>query len=390
VKTGRQPVRPASSIVDRVSFGDASVSPSTVGEVTVTSASSPPEAPVERPRPARIVGLDLARAIAMFGMVVVHYTRPVENGELLDTVAHVMRGRAMPLFMLLGGVGVTLVSRRAHHPDRGLLIRAVLLLALGLALFELDTTIAIVLQSYGLFFALAPLLRRLPNRSLLGAAALIAFVGTITHQTIGEPRRQTPAHELFDQIEGVRSLVFDGFYPFFPVAAFFVVGIWLGRLDLRSDVVAARLAGAGVALGVGSVVVADRLVDWFGVDRADFGRREPFSWARLLDHEAHSHMLAWVLSALGTSMAVLGVSLLVAPRVPRLVAAPAALGSLALSFYVFQVLMIEAVPEPATTTLGEEFRTAVLLFVGFMVFAVVWKRFFRSGPLERLLRIGSG
>ncbi len=346
-------------------------------------------------RGPRIVGIDVARAVAMLGMIIVHFARFDGSGGALDTIAESMRGRAMPLFMLLGGLGVTLVSRRAKNPDRGLFIRAVILLMLGLALHELSTGIAIVLQSYALFFAVSPLLRRLPSTVLVGSAAMIAVAGSVTYQTVGQPRRTTPYTELFDRIDGVRSLVFDGFYPFFPVAAFFILGMWIGRLDLRQERIAGVLTGVGVAVGVGSVWGANVLVDWFDVDRARFGiggpgDDRPFTWVRLLDHTGHSEMLAWVLSATGTAAAVLGLSLLITPRLGVAVQPVASLGALALTFYAFQALMTNVIPEASTTSLAEEFVTVTYLYLGFMVFAYIWKLWFRSGPLEALLRIGSG
>ncbi len=325
----------------------------------------------------------------MLGMVIVHYVWPDGSGSVGDTVAEVMSGRAMPLFMLLGGIGVTLVSSRSLTPDRDLLIRAGLLLALGLVLQETTEWIAVVLQSYGLFFALAPLFRRLSDRALLVGAVIVAVAGSWTFQTVGAPRRTTTYSELLDQRDGLVSLVFDGYYPFFPVAAFFLLGLWLGRLDLRSDRVAALLVGVGVALGIGTVWLADGLAGLFDVDPAAV-EAGSFRLARLLDHDGHSAMLAWVLSATGTSIAVLGLSLLAGRRAAGWLSPLTALGMLALTFYVFQAVLTNVVAEPSTTSFGQEYVTVAIIYGGFMVAAMIWKQWFRFGPFEALLRVGSG
>ncbi len=345
-----------------------------------------------RARTGRIHGIDLARGLAMLGMVIVHYVWAADDTGPAAALARAMDGRAMPLFMMLGGIGVVLVSRRSATPDRGLLIRGTILFVLGLLLDSLDTWIAIVLQFYGLLFVVSPLLRRLPPR-VLGAAAIASVaIGGLTYQVIGRAPQPTSVDAVRDGWPGLRSLLFDGYYPFFPVFAFFAIGMLLARLDLRRDRVAAQLAAVGTAVGLGALWLAGDLAAWFGVDplagEAGFGDGT-FRAARLLDASGHSAMPAWVVSAAGTSAAVIGLSLLAARRWPTPTRPVATLGTVALSFYVFQVLTTEIVPRPSTTPLAQEWATVAALYGGFLVAAVVWKRHVRSGPLEALLRVGS-
>ncbi|MEM9562867.1 MAG: heparan-alpha-glucosaminide N-acetyltransferase domain-containing protein [Actinomycetota bacterium] len=345
-----------------------------------------------RVRTGRIDGIDLARGLAMLGMVIVHYVWAADDTGPAAALARAMDGRAMPLFMMLGGIGVVLVSQRSATPDRGLIIRGAILFVLGLLLDSLDTWIAIVLQFYGLLFVVAPLFRRLPPRILAALAVATVAVGGWTYQVVGSAPQRTSIDAVSDGWPGLRSLLFDGYYPFFPVFAFFAIGLLLARLDLRSDRVARQLAGIGTAVGLGALWLADDLANWFGVDpvagQAGFGDGT-FRAARLLNADGHSAMPAWVISAAGTSAAVIGLSLLAARRWPALTRPVATLGTVALSFYVFQVLTTEIVPRPSTTPLSQEWATVASLYGGFLVAAMVWKRYFRSGPLEALLRVGS-
>lgn len=340
----------------------------------------------------RIKGIDMARGLAMAGMVVVHFvSRFQEPDRTLTEAAGLFHGRAMPLFMLLGGVGVSLLTTRSATPNRDLAIRAVLLFSLGLYLTETIDRLAIVLPSYGLLFVVAMALRRSPSALLLALVPTITAIGAVTYQTVGDPREATTYDSLLET-EGIESLLFDGFYPLFPVAAFFVFGLWLGRLDLRSDSTATALTVGGLATAVGTWVLTASLVS--GLDLAtrvggagDDGR---FQWPRLLDLDGHSAMPVWVLSALGTSSAVLGLSLLIARRVPGLVRPLIAVGSMSLTFYVFQAWLTNLVPDTTETSVGVEWLYAIGVYVTFTVFALMWRLRFRSGPLERILRIGSG
>lgn len=297
----------------------------------------------------------------------------------------------MPLFMLLGGVGVTLLTARSATPNRDLAIRAVLLFSLGLYLTETIDRLAIVLPSYGLLFVIAMALRRAPSAVLLGLVPTITAIGAVTYQTVGVPPEATAYDELLGT-SGIESLLFDGHYPVFPVAAFFVFGLWLGRLDLRTDRTATTLAIGGVATAIGVYLVTNTVVSGFGVE-TDFGGRAGdgrFHWSRLFDLDGHSAMPVWVVSALGTSAAVLGLSLLIARRVPGLVRPLVVVGSMSLTFYVVQAWLTNVVPDTADTTVGVEWLFAIGVYVAFTAFALVWKRWFRSGPLERVLRVGSG
>ncbi|MEL6984156.1 MAG: DUF418 domain-containing protein [Actinomycetota bacterium] len=148
----------------------------------------------------------------------------------------------------------------------------------------------------------------------------------------------------------------------------------------------------GTAMAVGVGVLTTAAVSEFGLV-TDFGGRAgdgTFHWSRLFDIAGHSAMPAWALSALATSTAVLGAALLIARWVPDLVRPLVAVGSMSLTFYVFQAWMTNVVPETSATTVGVEWLLAVGVFLSFTAFAVVWKTRFRSGPLERVLRVGSG
>lgn len=338
----------------------------------------------------RIEGIDLARAAAMFGMVVVHYVATDGTEGSLGTIAEAMVGRAMPLFMMLGGIGVHLATARSKTPDRDLLFRAVILLLLGMTVHELTARIAIVLQSYGLFFAVAPLFRRLPRPLLLVAAVITTAVGAVTYQTFIPPPRFTTFGDLADPSAFFQSLFFDGYYPFFPVFGFFLVGMWIAGFDLRSDRVAASLAGVGTVVGLGTMWFANFIVTSQDIVVSRFDGDDVFRAANLLNTEGHSEMPAWVISAAGTSAAVIGISLLIAPRAGKILSPVLALGTLALTFYIFQAVVIHLAPPLSETTITEEFRLVLILYLGFLPFAYGWKYFFRSGPFESLLRLTPG
>jgi len=136
---------------------------------------------------ARIPGIDVARSLAILGMVLVNFKYQMDaayNGPAwLVWISDRADGRAAALFVVLAGLGVSLRSRRAREdptthlgPERrALLQRAVLLFGLGLLnlhMWDWD-----ILHFYGVYLALAALLLRLPS---LGLAALATAVTAAT------------------------------------------------------------------------------------------------------------------------------------------------------------------------------------------------------------------
>ena len=151
---------------------------------------SPAQANTTQPRSnsksRRFHGLDAARAIAIIGMLAVNVGPRKEPGEtdfavLLYDIPH---GRASLLFMILAGVGMSLMTRRARTtgaplPWRTILWRALLLIASGLALQLLEHDISVILTYYGVLFLCGFPLLRAPTWLLMTLAGASLVAGPI-------------------------------------------------------------------------------------------------------------------------------------------------------------------------------------------------------------------
>jgi uncharacterized membrane protein len=69
--------------------------------------------PVTRPPGGRIIGYDVARALAIFGMVVVNFKVVMAASEAdpgwLASLVGLLEGRAAATFVILAGVGLSLL-----------------------------------------------------------------------------------------------------------------------------------------------------------------------------------------------------------------------------------------------------------------------------------------
>lgn len=337
------------------------------------------------PSSRRIAGIDMARALAIIGMVAVHVS-PSGTGSAFAYVLAVPRGRAAILFGLVAGIGVSLLaSSRATSASRvrlTLLWRAAVLLPLGLALQSLDHDVYVILADYAVLFLLAMVVLRWPDRWLLALAGLSATLGGAgyLYGRLEAPAEFTrePAELGMPVLDGLQALVVSGPYPLITWAAPFCLGIWLGRRDLGARRVRRRLMIVGGGVAVVVPVVAFGLVLVGGAQGG---------WWQLLDDAPHSQTPLWLLSATGSALAVLGVSLWSAERAPRLVAPLAAAGRHAFTWYVVHLLVLHLDEGWVRTgTIPGTFAVVAAFVVLMAVASSVWSGTFSRGPLEYALR----
>lgn len=290
------------------------------------------------PASTRLVGLDVARALALLGMVATHLLPDLTAaGE--QTWPHALAGgRASALFAVLAGVALALLTGRRTPlvgEDRarawlGLGARALLIAVIGLCLATEDTGLAIILTYYGVMFLLAIPFAVLRARWLaLLAAVWVVVVPVLSHLLRPDlpPRRFD--NPMFEQLAEpsllLSELLFTGYYPAVPWLAYVFAGMAVGRSDLaRRQVQGALLAGGLVLMSVATLTSRELAAGEFRprtLDEADFGlfgTTPTDRWAWLLLDAPHSATPFDLAATIGSSIAVIGLSLVVAGLLPRL------------------------------------------------------------------------
>lgn len=343
-----------------------------------------------RAHQARVDGLDVARALAIVGMFAVH-VGPLDDASVGGRLYALAHGRASLLFVLVAGVGISLLaSRRRDRPRHArltLLWRAALLLPAGLALQTLDHGVNVILQGYALLFLVAALVLALPDRWLLAAAGAAATLGPAVFLwgRLQDPVRfRREAIELGDApLSVLDGLVLSGPYPLITWAAPLLLGMWIGRRDLRDTRLHVALLGVGGALAIGALALA-HLGEQAG--RAASAGSAPLQ--ALLDAAPHSQMPLWLLGGTGSAMLVLGASLALTPRLGRATALPVALGQLALTAYVAHLLALHVAGDALRPgALAPSVAVVVGGSTTLALAAWMWHRQLGRGPLERLMRL---
>lgn len=331
----------------------------------------------------RIVGVDTARGLAILGMFVAHLGL-VRDADLLSATGwfFIADGRPSALFALLAGVGLGFMTRRAsrtgkdaewHRQRVRILKRAGVLYLGGWALTLLGTPVAVILPSYAVMFVLClPFLR-------MRAGALVAWAGGIAltmqfpvllvRAAIGEssPWRIVP----------VVGEVLTGYYPAVIWVAYLLIGLAVGRLDLR------RRGTALVLLGVGTALAAVAYSAGWALTR--LVRPAPGSLPGLLvSIEPHTDSAVEMAGNAGVAIAVIGLFLLVTRLAPaRLVLWPvSAAGAMALTVYSLHIVYIRILG-PDAVWYPVSNRPLIWLVLGTLVAATAWQRFVGQGPFER-------
>lgn len=335
--------------------------------------------------PGRLVGVDLARGLAVLGMLAAH---------LLDTEDFVARdpsswldvvnGRSSILFAVLAGVSIALVTggprplegpRRARAAAR-LALRGALLWVIGMLLVFTGVPVYVILPAYALLFALSlPFLGMRPRGLFLTAGAVALVMPWIQPVLDAAPLWSGRFGEEISAALGWN-------YPFPVWIAFLLAGMGLGRLDLRLlpeqtlmllSGGALMLAGYGLALVTEPAVADDRYL------------------STVLTAEDHSAGLWEVIGSGGFAIATIGLCLLLCRTPVRWLAIPLrAVGSMPLTAYVLQLVVWAFV---ALAVLGDTsdlwgIRALGLfgpLTLGLVVGCTAWALTVGRGPLEALI-----
>ncbi|PFG20182.1 putative membrane protein YeiB [Serinibacter salmoneus] len=358
----------------------------------VTDApATTPSPPASRPTAPRLAGVDVARAVAILGMLIAHLgTGHHPQGGTGEDWMWWFDGRSSALFATLAGVSIALMSRRLDRRRPAgwgvlsgrLVVRAVVIMAIGVALMGLGTPVAIILPTYGVMFLMAIPVLRAPTWLLvllgvLSATLAPVFVLWLRTVTTGSP---DPYDHLFQY--GVGEMVW-GYYPALVWIAYLVVGMVVGRGLLaagnsRSAVLVLGAAGVALAaIGYGAGV-------WLS---AGLTEEELAAWPGVLANaEPHTDSPPEVVGNLGVTLAVLALCLLLCSVRPVEVALSplAAAGSMSLTVYSAQIVVI-AILGPDAVWYPVSNEPLILLALGSVLGAWIWRLFLGRGPLERLV-----
>lgn len=342
----------------------------------------------------RVTGLDLARGLAVVGMLAAHLL-VISDAFVFaepDTWVAVVDGRSSILFATLAGVSIGLMTG-GSVPPRGtdltsarvrIAIRAGILWVIGILLILTGVPVYVILPAYAILFLMTLPVLTWGARRLAVLAAILGVVMPLLQVLLDElPVWSTP-------LGGDLSLAVGWNYPFPTWIAFVLAGLAVARADVRATAVQLRVLAVGVALALVG----------YGADAATgYGpAAEQGGWWRAVwTARPHSSGLLEVIGSGGFALAVIAAAVLLCrvTAVMWVVLPLRAVGAMPLTAYTVQLVVWALI---AAVVLGDPsdlsgFRALEPFWpmtLGIIVLCTVWALFIGRGPLEGLLDRASG
>lgn len=357
----------------------------------------------QKSAPRRILGFDFARALAVFGMVLVNFKLvmgPSRNGpDWLVWLAGLLEGRAAATFVVLAGLGLSLMSRKARASGEAvalatcrhtILKRAPQLFVVGLCYAPLWP--ADILHFYGVYLAVGAMFLHRSSAALWGSYFLCIVVFLMLLLSLDYEMGWnwgTLHYSGFWTWAGMpRHLFFNGFHPVFPWLAFLFLGLWLGRQNLQRPPTRSRL----FRIGLGMILVAEILSVALirRVPRSPELRDEVVR--ALFGTEPMPPMPLYIAAGSGAALVVISLSVGFAERFPNhfLVKLLVPMGRMAFTHYIAHVVIgmgiLGALRRLDHQSLAFALGSGAIFMLGAVSFSYWWASKFQLGPLECIIR----
>ena len=355
-------------------------------------------------QPQRIFGFDLARALAIFGMVFVNFrlvmaaTAETPLGNMFATM---FDGRAAALFVILAGVGVSLMAQQARANDGlrsvriTLLKRSALLLIVGMLFTPIWPPD--ILHFYGVYLFVAAWLLAASNRTLLALtivsiAVAIGLLLTLDYAAGWKNFESLDYTDFWTPTGFIRNTLFNGFHPFFPWIGYVFFGMWLGRQPLERASTCWRFVVLFSAIAVATEVGSDALLSV----ATSSGEITADDAQALLGTAMMPPSSLYLLSAMSTATVVICLCCRIGATWPDSVwlKSLVSTGQLALTHYAAHVVIgmtvLDALGMIGSQSILNVIVASHIFCIAAVVFSCVWRSRYKRGPLEFAFRVVAG
>jgi uncharacterized membrane protein YeiB len=358
----------------------------------------------------RIIGFDLARAYAIFGMYIVNFVfcyGKFSTETLLGKFINLFIGNSTSIFIICAGMGVILFANSYSESieDRRILKsilmkRSWFLFALGILLYSWWP--GDILHFYGGYMHLAVFILFIPKPFNLWIALAFILVYNILQFFIpiftSWNLQTTKYADFWTPIGFIRNTIYNGWNSIFPWFAYFSIGMYLGKLNWQDKRVWKKLLLIGICLII--VFKALRLYILFDFENPLRHQFYVDSWFYLME-DYFPVNIPFMMITIGWALFVISVCMFLGDKFSssKLVNLLAQTGKMTLSLYVFHItigmMLLSVITSKKYTGFPqteEPVHSQFLLLYAFLLFLLsiglsyVWNKKFKYGPIEMLMR----
>jgi uncharacterized membrane protein YeiB len=351
----------------------------------------------------RIIGIDVARALAVIGMIIVNFKVVFgENGlSWVKSFASVFDGKAAATFVVLAGIGLSLMTNSAiKNNDQAklkiarnrILKRALFLFIVGISYIAIWP--ADILHFYGVYMAIIVLLLSSSNKTIIISAIslIVVFPVLITFWNYETGWNfETLEYQGFWTIKGfMRNLFFNGFHPVIPWTAFMLFGYWFGKQNLHNHKFIKKTFWTSTIVFTSIQILSYLSIAFLSEGNQEFAKE----LTEILGVNPMPPLPIYMFNGISIAFSLITACIIIAKRFENniIIDALNKTGQLALTFYVAHVIIgmgiIEAINPSKMGKYAIEFSVmyALVFSLFCILFAVIWRKYKKSGPLEWLMR----
>lgn len=351
----------------------------------------------------RIIGFDLARAYAIFGMFIVNFNTVFgshTNHTGLSGFLNLFNGNSSTLFVMLAGMGIALMTNRNDYTlEERKNIKSIItkrswfLFVLGVVFYLWWP--ADILHFYGGYMHFAVFFIFFPKKYFLYAAvtAIVVFHVLMTFIPYDTGWNfETLMYKDFWTFKGfLRNTFYNGWNSIFPWIAYFFLGMYLGRMDWKDYKTTKRVLLIGLTVYLitfltqsfaTSITQNNDLVFYLTADYLP-----PFV-PFMLGTASFGLILISIFIFIGNKLSNNKVAIILASTGQMTLThyiAHLVLGLLLLSIITGKTLSYDLLKEiPTKPIIILTYALAYFLFS--CTFSYLWTKKYKNGPLEMLMR----
>jgi len=355
----------------------------------------------------RIIGFDLARAYAIFGMFIVNFNMvfgSYNDQSIIGKFMSLFSGNSSTVFVILAGMGIALMTNRSQYSfteknklRNTILKRAIFLFIIGLLLNIIWP--ADILHFYGCYMFIIAFLIFMEKRYFLwfATASILIFhilVFIIPFET-GWNLEKIQYKDFYTINGFIRNTFYNGWNSIFPWIAYFLLGMYLGKLNWKEIKVQRKMFFLGLSLFL-TVTIIQSASQHISISE---------ELKLFINADYLPPFLPFILSTSGFSLILISGFMYLGNKIgeSQLAQNIASTGQMTLTHYVshvtigmiiFSLLTDKNISEDLTHLQPIKPICILLFSIAYFVFSYyfskLWTKHFKNGPLETLMRKISG